>query len=254
MRDVLIVRGGLGSGAAFAAGRGGGAGRSGGGGQIPRGVGLRRGGGGSLGRGLGDRRLWLSGLAAIGAFFVATPYTFLDFAVFAGHFSTEVEHMRQGHGQEMGWGWWYHLRVSFPDGLGWLGSALALVGAVLAWRCKEGRVLLAAFVGYYLVMGAGQLVFVRYALPLLVLGAVLASGAVARVGSPGATPCSWRGWSSRSTARWRIAQLQAGGYTRSAAMGGDHATSGCDLLQFRRMGGGCAVADGRGVVGEDLAL
>ena len=44
--------------------------------------------------------------------------------------------------------------------------------------------LLATFAGYYLVMGSGQLVFVRYALLLLVMGAILAGGAVVRLGRP----------------------------------------------------------------------
>lgn len=169
------------------------------------------------GRGLLDRRLWLSGVGALGTFFVATPYTFLDFSVFAGHFSTEIDHLQQGHGQELGLGWWYHLRVSLPDGLGWMGLALAICGGVAAWQRTKGRVLLAAFVGYYLVMGSGQLVFVRYALPLLVLGAVLAGGAVARVGIPWRYVLLLVGLVEPLYGSVRIAQLQMGGDTRSAA-------------------------------------
>ena len=53
--------------------------------------------------------------------------------------------------------------------------------------------LLATFAGYYLVMGSGQLVFVRYALPLLAMGAILAGGAVARLGGLGVMLCCWWG-------------------------------------------------------------
>jgi hypothetical protein len=43
---------------------------------------------------------------------------------------------------------------------------------------KEVWVLLAGFLAYYLVMGAGMLVFLRYALPLMLLLAVLIAGVV----------------------------------------------------------------------------
>lgn len=53
--------------------------------------------------------------------------------------------------------------------------------------------LLATFAGYHLVMGSGQLVFVRYALPLLVMGAILAGGAVLGWGGLGVMLCCWWG-------------------------------------------------------------
>jgi len=171
----------------------------------------------SAGRGLLDRRLWASGAAAIGAFFIVTPYTFLDYAVFAGHFSREVSHLQQGHGQELGLGWWYYLRETLPAGLGWAGVVLMAYGAFAAWPSREGRVLLATFAGYYLVMGSGQLVFVRYALPLLVIGAILAGGAVARVGRPWRYALLLVGLIEPLHASVRIAELQAAGDTRSAA-------------------------------------
>ena len=70
---------------------------------------------------------------AVGAFFVATPYTFLDYTVFAGYFSTELSHLQQGHGQELGLGWWYYLRETLPAGLGWVEVALMACGAFAAW-------------------------------------------------------------------------------------------------------------------------
>jgi len=157
-------------------------------------------------RGGGDRR-----------FFILTPYTFLDYAVFAGHFSREVSHLQQGHGQELGLGWWYYLRETLPAGLGWAGVVLMAYGAFAAWPSREGRVLLATFAGYYLVMGSGQLVFVRYALPLLVIGAILAGGAVARVGRPWRYALLLVGLIEPLHASVRIAELQAAGDTRSAA-------------------------------------
>ena len=172
----------------------------------------------SAGRGILDMRLWLAAAMSIAAFFVVTPYTFLDFSTFAGHFVAEASHLQQGHaGQALGLGWWYHLRVSLPSGLGWAGVALAVCGGIAAWQKTRGRVLLASVAAYYLVMGSGELNFVRYALPLVVLGAVLISGAIARVGVP------WRYILLLLTlveplyGSVRIAQLQRAGDTRAAA-------------------------------------
>ena len=43
----------------------------------------------------------------------------------------------------------------------------AAVGWIAYARRRAGWVVLAGFVGYYLFMGSGKLIFVRYALPLL---------------------------------------------------------------------------------------
>ena len=170
------------------------------------------------GRGICDRRLWLSSVAAVGSFFVATPYTLLDFEVFAGHFSSELDHLQTGHGgQQMDLGWWYYPSVVLPAGLGWLGLVLAAGGAAVAWLDARGRVLLAAFAGYYLVMGAGQLVFVRYALPLLVLGAILVGGAIGRVGRPWCYALLLLGLAEPLYSSVRVVQLHLGGDTRSEA-------------------------------------
>lgn len=128
-----------------------------------------------------DRRLWWAGAISVAAFFVATPYTLLDWQTFVGHFSREAAHLQEGHGQSLGVGWWYHIKVSLRYGLGWLGLGLGLAGVWVAWRSPAGRVLVVALVAYYLVMGSGELVFVRYALPLLVLLAVLAALALTAI-------------------------------------------------------------------------
>ncbi|MGY8824458.1 MAG: ArnT family glycosyltransferase [Candidatus Latescibacterota bacterium] len=122
-----------------------------------------------------DRRLWIAGALSIATFFCATPYTLLDWQVFSGHFAREAVHLQGGHGQSLGVGWWYHIKMSLRYGLGWPGLSLGFAGLLVAWRSREGRVLIAGFAAYYVVMGSGELVFVRYALPLLVLLAVLAA-------------------------------------------------------------------------------
>ena len=137
----------------------------------------------AAGRPLRDRKLWAAGTVALGCFFAASPYVLLDWGTFTQHFLSQVDHLEAGHGQDLGLGWWYHLRVSLPVGLGWLGLGLGLTGGALA--LKERRpaqlVLLAGLLIFYLFIGAGRAVFVRYALPLLPLLAVLAGGLLARI-------------------------------------------------------------------------
>lgn len=130
-----------------------------------------------------DKRLWSAGGAALGCFALASPYVLLDWNTFSQDFLSQVGHLGGGHGQDLGLGWWYHLRVSLPAGLGWLGLLLAVVGAVLAFKERRPaeQTLMAAVSVFYLVMGSGHTVFVRYVLPLLPLLAVLAAGVLARI-------------------------------------------------------------------------
>ena len=171
----------------------------------------------SAGRGLLDRRLWASGMAAVAAFFAATPYTLMDFATFSEHFAALSYNLEHGHGRDLGVGWYYHLHETLPNGLGWLGLALAAYGAFLAGKDQQGRVLLAAFAGFYLVMGSGQLVFVRYALPLLVLASVLMAGGVAGVRTPGRYVLLLAVLLEPIYGSAQVMRLQANGDTRSAA-------------------------------------
>ncbi|MBI2506434.1 MAG: glycosyltransferase family 39 protein [Candidatus Latescibacteria bacterium] len=131
------------------------------------------------GRSLADRRIWIAGLVAIGVFVLVSPYVLLDFETFRTHFLFQANHLEKGRA-DLGRAWWYHLKVSLRYGLGWVGLGLGVgaVGQALRSRKKEVWVLLAGFLAYYLVMGAGMLVFLRYALPLMLLLAVLISGAV----------------------------------------------------------------------------
>jgi 4-amino-4-deoxy-L-arabinose transferase-like glycosyltransferase len=124
-----------------------------------------------------DHRIWLASLALIGLFFLASPYTFFDYRVFLQHFQRESLHLVGGHGQDLGLGWWYHLKVSTRYAFGWVGFVVLWIAIVAAVRRRHPTlILLAAFGTYYLIMGSGHAVFVRYALPLFVLQAVLVAG------------------------------------------------------------------------------
>ena len=126
------------------------------------------------------RGLWLSGAAALRVFAFCSPYVLLDFGAFESHFSAQVAQMERGRGEIVGRGWLHHLRFSLPVNGGWVALVLLGIGMVATVRRRHaaGGVVLAAFVGYWAVMGAGQTVFARYALPLIALQAVLIGGTV----------------------------------------------------------------------------
>ena len=125
-----------------------------------------------------DRRLWLSGLLAVGVFFAVSPYILLDFKTFIGHFLFQVVHAEQGRVE--GGEWWYHLLFTLRHGLGWPGLLLFVLGlSRTIWHPrKETWIVVAGFIGCYAAISWGQLTFTRYALPLLPLQAVLAAGAI----------------------------------------------------------------------------
>jgi dolichyl-phosphate-mannose-protein mannosyltransferase len=110
-------------------------------------------------------------LAAGGAFLLATPGILIDSQTFWHDFNYERSHMAQGHGYLFVGtppGWWFHIPNSLAPGLGW--PLLLAAGVAIAWalRCREPAdwLLLAFAVPYYLLIGAFQVKFARYTLPL----------------------------------------------------------------------------------------
>lgn len=90
------------------------------------------------------------------------------------------EHSRTGHGllfTNTGPGWWYHLIVSLPCGLGipLLLLSLAGIGVALARRRQGDLVLLAFLLLYYLATGFSAVRFARYMLPLFPVFCLLAA-------------------------------------------------------------------------------
>ena len=130
-------------------------------------------------RSLADRHIWIAGATAVGVFFAISPYVLLDFETFQQHFSYQAAHAARGRGE--GGGWLYHLTFTLRHSLGWPGLGLGLVAIVQAIRRprKETWVLLVGGLAFYLAVSWGRLTFVRYALPLMALQAVLAAGVVA---------------------------------------------------------------------------
>jgi len=122
------------------------------------------------------------GAAAVG-FLIGTPYVLLARKQFLAGVLAERAHLAGGHGIGSGIGWVDHFVFSLRFGLGVWFLAAAVAGAI--WLVlREGRhariVILAFPVTYYVAMGAGRTVFVRYMTPLVPFAALLAGLAIDR--------------------------------------------------------------------------
>ena len=128
-------------------------------------------------------RLWVAPLSAAALFLATSPYLLLDFATFKAHFLFQTGHARSGRGGG-DLAWWHHLTFSLRHSLGYLGLAAGAIAVGLqVFRRKQAEVwvVLAAFAGIGLAVGWAQLAFVRYALPLAVLQAMLVALALNQI-------------------------------------------------------------------------
>src|SRR5207249_11137267 len=73
-------------------------------------------------------------------------------------------HLAQGHGVDLGVGWWRHLTFSLPYGVGAAMLIASAFGAgwVIVRAPARAQIVLAFPLLYYAVIGSGQTVFVRY--------------------------------------------------------------------------------------------
>jgi hypothetical protein len=121
------------------------------------------------------------GAAAVG-FLIGTPYALLARKAFIADLLAERAHLAAGHGIAPAIGWIHHAVFSLRYGLGPWFLMAAAAGAV--WLSvhdrRRARVVLAFPVLYYVVIGAGRVVFVRYMTPLTPFTALLAAFAIER--------------------------------------------------------------------------
>jgi hypothetical protein len=116
-----------------------------------------------------SKKLWLACSAMGLAFFCGSPYILLDSTQFIKDFVFELNHLETGHMLDLGIGWIYHLRFSLRYGIGLPYLIATLCGlAYVIYRHQNIDLLLLSFpVAYYLLIGAGRTVFVRYIIPCL---------------------------------------------------------------------------------------
>ncbi len=135
----------------------------------------------SAGRCWNDKRVYAAGGIALCTFLFCSPYVLLDFEGFIAYFGQQAAHLSVIGSDDFKLGWWYHLRFTFANGLGWPVSVLGVVASYWLWKKRqfETAVILFGFVGLFLAVGSSQRLFMRYALPLLPLVIVFAAGLLA---------------------------------------------------------------------------
>ena len=104
----------------------------------------------------------LSIISCVSAFFIFNPFAFFDLSFF------KKEILEQS-GAEGAVGWWYHLKYSLAQGLGWPMVTFGLLGAV--WvsfkERKKSLVLLSFPVLFFISLGIFSQKHERYVLPLV---------------------------------------------------------------------------------------
>ncbi|MDA0334357.1 MAG: hypothetical protein O2782_04255, partial [bacterium] len=121
-----------------------------------------------------DGRLWLAGVGALVTFVLLSPYVLLDFGNFSDGFLFQLAHAEAGRfGIDPGP--LFHLGHGLRQGVGLLGWLVWLAASLWALRTRQATylVVLAATLGGYVVISWGDLVFLRYVLPLLPLQAAV---------------------------------------------------------------------------------
>jgi len=116
-----------------------------------------------------DRRMLFFLITMAGAFLLGTPFALLDFYKFVSDLLFESGYLNYGHGIVLGRGWAYHLWFSLFFGLGgslWFASLLGIV--VLAKTdVRKASVLCSFPLVYYIFMGKGYNVLLRYSIPII---------------------------------------------------------------------------------------
>jgi hypothetical protein len=142
------------------------------------------------------RNLLLTGVIAVVAFAVTSPFVLLDFSTFWNHIMLERQHMQLGHfGLDSSQSWWFYTAALTKRLLGWPLAVLSVVGLVQgAIRRRPWAYILGSFVlVYWLIISSWEMKADRYALPLLPPLIVFAAAVVIEVG---------RGWQWRAEPSW----------------------------------------------------
>jgi 4-amino-4-deoxy-L-arabinose transferase-like glycosyltransferase len=120
---------------------------------------------------------------ALLGFIAGTPYALLAYPAFVEGLRFDSDHLVMGHGIRLGYGWTYHLMFTLRYGLGTPLLVASIAGiailAALSWRkCA----LVCTFpILYYLLLGRGTTVFVRYMIPIVPFLCITAAVSVVAV-------------------------------------------------------------------------
>ncbi len=121
-------------------------------------------------------RMLVSGLAAVAILFIVSPYLLLDYPTAMSNLQGES---RPHHVGANGGTFWYNLHWYFRGamlwGFGGLGLGLAALGALELRRHRLALAIVAPVTGAFLILICAQhLIWERWSLPLMPLGAMLA--------------------------------------------------------------------------------
>jgi hypothetical protein len=105
----------------------------------------------------------------IAAFVCTSPYSVLDFRHFSADVMSDVLHLTEGHGLDLGRGWLYHATTTLRYGVGVPVLVAGVAGLLLlVWKDPRRGVLVSLFpVSYYAVLGSGYTVFTRHMVPIV---------------------------------------------------------------------------------------
>jgi len=105
----------------------------------------------------------------LAAFFGASPYILIDWPRFLTAINGVSTHLIEGHGVLVGRGWSYYARILLPAAIGmpmYISAAVGVAG-LLTTRFRDGSVLFAFPIAYYVLAGRGYTVFARYMIPVI---------------------------------------------------------------------------------------
>jgi 4-amino-4-deoxy-L-arabinose transferase-like glycosyltransferase len=114
-------------------------------------------------------RTALFGCTMAGAFLLTSPFSLFEFREFIADVTFESRHLAAGHKVVLGRGWIYHVTSSLRYGIGFPFLVTGILGLLLLIvRDRRNGALVAAFpLSYYLLVGSGYTVFVRYIIPVV---------------------------------------------------------------------------------------
>ena len=103
------------------------------------------------------------------AFVLGTPFAILDVKLFIQDFLYASRGLQKDYGLNLGIGWWYHSRYSLPLGLGVCLFLASLVGCLTLAKSsfRMAAILLSFPLIYYIAIGKGYSVFLRYIIPVI---------------------------------------------------------------------------------------
>jgi len=130
-----------------------------------------------------DKRITIFAGFCVVLFLLTTPFALFDLSKFITDISYEMNHFNRGHVMLLGKGWWYHLKFSLFFGLGWSLFFSSLIGifVLVKLNIKKFLILCSFPLAYYVLIGKGNTVFVRYAIPLIPFLCITASFIIAHI-------------------------------------------------------------------------